>query len=145
VLSIKNQIRSVLNTAPVGLTGSYDALSQVGIGTDADTGLLSFTSSDFEDALDTDFTSVAELFAHDDQGFAFRFEAMASDMLDTDGIVDSRQDGLNDRIDDLQEDQLDIERRLELKEVALRAQYSALDSLIGSLNTTSQFLMQQLG
>jgi flagellar capping protein FliD len=32
-----------------------------------------------------------------------------------------------------------------LKERALRSQYAALDSLVGSLQNTSAFLLQQLG
>ena len=48
-------MRNTLNSSPVGLTGSYAALSQLGIKTNADTGQLEFNSSDFSDALDTDF------------------------------------------------------------------------------------------
>jgi flagellar hook-associated protein 2 len=88
---------------------------------------------------------VAGLFANDDQGYAFRFDAVAARVLDSDGLIDAREDGLNDRIRDLQDEQLDFEFRLELREKALRSQYAALDSLIGNLNATSQFLFQQLG
>lgn len=142
--SISGQMRNVLNTAPVGLTGSFSSLSELGIKTNAETGNLELDSGDLSDALDTDFASVSELFSHDDQGFAFRFEALADTFLDTNGIIDSREDGLNDRISDLQDDQADMERRLELKEKALRSQYAALDSLVGSLQSTSNFLLQQL-
>lgn len=142
--SIASLMRGVINTAASGLTGSFDSLSQVGIKTDAETGDLTLTASEFTDALDSDFDSVAELFYNDDQGFAFRFEALADSLLDTDGTIDAREDGLNDRIDNLQDSQADEERRLELKEKALRSQYAALDSLVGSLQSTSSFLFQQL-
>lgn len=143
--SIERQMRDVLNTQPSGLTGSVTALSQVGIKTDAKTGRLTLDSSEFSDALTSDFDGVAQLFANDDQGYAFRFEALADAMLDTDGVIDSRVDGLNDRIRDLKDGQADMSRRLELKEKALRSQYAALDSLVGSLQSTSSFLLQQLG
>jgi len=142
--SIQSQMRDVLNTAPTGLSGIYSSLSELGIKTDPKTGELELNSTDFTEALDADFASVAELFANDDQGFAFRMEALADTMLDTDGIIDSREDGLKERIDRLQDGQADIERRLELKERALRSQYAALDSLVGSLQNTSSFLLQQL-
>lgn len=145
ILSIQGQLRSVINAPPVGLTGSFNALSNVGITTDSKSGNLVFNETDFQDALDTDFSSVSELFSHDDQGYAFRFEALADSLLDTDGLIDSREDGLNTRIRDVQDDQLDLEYQLELKEKALRSQYAALDGLLGSLNNTSQFLFQQLG
>lgn len=144
LLSIQRQLRDVINTPPTGLTGSYSSLFAVGISTNSKTGELEFDATEFETALDADFTGVAELFANDDQGFAFRFDALAESLLDSDGLIDTREDGLNDRIDDVQQDQLDFEYRLELREKALRSQYAALDSLVGRLNSTSQFLFQQL-
>jgi flagellar hook-associated protein 2 len=140
--SIVRSMRNTLNTSPVGLAGSFSALSQLGIKTNSDTGQLEINSSDFADALDTDFASVAQVFANDDQGIAFRFEKMADYLLDDDGLLDGRVDGFNDRIRRLENDEANMERRLELKEAALRAQYSALDSLVGSLQSTSNFLFQ---
>jgi flagellar hook-associated protein 2 len=145
VLSIQRQLRGAINTEPTGLSGSYTALFSVGISTNAKTGQLEFDSADFEAALDADYAGVAELFANDDQGYAFRFEALADSMLDNEGLIDSREEGLNARIKTVQGDQLDMEYRLQLREKALRSQYAALDSLVGRLNSTSQFLFQQLG
>ena len=56
----------------------------------------------------------------------------------------ARADGLNATIKSLgdQRDRLSI--RLDATEKRLRAQYSALDSLIASMNTTSSYLTQQL-
>jgi flagellar hook-associated protein 2 len=140
--SIVRSLRNTLNTTPVGLTGSFAALSQMGIKTNRDTGQLDFNESEFAEALDTDFASVAEVFSHDDQGFAFRFDKLADYFLDSDGLIEGRVDGFNDRIRRLENDEANLERRLELKEVALRAQYSALDTLVGSLQSTSNFLFQ---
>jgi len=145
ILGIQRQLRSVFNTQPVGLTGSFNALSQVGITTDAKTGELVYEETALVSALDVDFASVSELFANDDQGVAFRFDAVAETLLADDGIIDSREGGLNKLISDIQGKQLDFEARLELKEKALRSQYAALDGLLGSLNSTSQFLFPQLG
>jgi len=145
VLSIQRQLRGAINTEPTGLTGSYTALFSVGISTNAKTGELEFDASDFEAALDADFSGVADLFANDDQGYAFRFESLADSLLDSEGLIDTREDGLNDRIKNNQSEQLKMEYRLELREKALRSQYAALDSLVGRLNSTSQFLFQQLG
>lgn len=142
--SISSLMRGVINTAPTGLTGSFDALSQLGIKTDAKTGDLTLDSSDFSDALDADFDAVAEIFSDDDQGFAFRLEALAETLLDTDGIIDSRTDGLGDRVSSLQDSQAEFERRLELKEKALRSQYAALDGLVASMNSTSSFLLASI-
>ncbi|MCW5585857.1 MAG: hypothetical protein KIS75_06960 [Chromatiales bacterium] len=40
----------------------------------------------------------------------------------------------------LESDQAELERRLDLREIAMRRQYSALDQLVGSLQSTSAFL-----
>lgn len=140
--SIVSGMRNALNTQPVGLTGSYNALSSLGIKTDRDTGQLTLNSSEFGKALDTDFASVAQVFANDDQGYAFRFDSLVESFLDQDGLVDSRVDGLNTRVSRLESEQADYERRLDLREVALRREYSRLDQLVGSLQSTSNFLFQ---
>jgi flagellar hook-associated protein 2 len=140
--SVVRRMRGTLNTQPTGLTGSYSALSQLGIKTDRDTGQLVFNSSEFTEALDADFASVAQLFANDDQGYAYRFDALAQGMLEDDGLIDNRVDGLNARVRRMEDDQADLERRLDLREVAMRRQYSALDTLVGSLQSTSAFLLQ---
>lgn len=141
---ISRSLRNVLNIPPVGLTGSFNALSELGIKTNAKTGELEINEGEFADALDTDFSSVAQVFANDDQGFAFRFEAMADRLLDGDGPIDGRVDSLNAQVRRFENDEINMERRLELKEVSLRSQYAALDSLVGSLQSTSAFLFQNL-
>ena len=103
---------------------------------------MEINDGDFADALDTDFASVAQVFSHDDQGFAFRFDKMADYFLESDGLLDGRVDGFNKRIRSLEDKEASMERRLELKEIAMRAQYSALDTLVGSLQSTSAFLLQ---
>ncbi|KRT57732.1 flagellar filament capping protein FliD [endosymbiont of Ridgeia piscesae] len=58
-------------------------------------------------------------------------------------MVDAREDGLAARIDTLQDRQNQLEYRLDLTERRYRAQFAALDSLMGQLQTTSSFLSQQ--
>ena len=142
LLSVTRLMRRTINTLPTGLNGSYSALSELGIKTDRDTGQLTFNKSEFGTALDTDFASVAQVFANDDQGYAFRFDALAESILESDGVIDSRVDGLNLRVSRLESDQADMERRLDLRELGLRRQYTALDQLVGTLQSTSAFLLQ---
>ena len=143
--SVSSALRDALNIGANGLSEGFSALSQVGIKTNAKTGELEFNSNEFGSALNTDFTGVAQLFANDDQGVAFRFDALIDRFLDTKtGPVETRLDSLNERKDDLQDKEADLERRLELKEISLRSQYAALDRLVGSLQSTSGFLLQNL-
>ncbi len=140
--SIESRMRSVLNTPPTGLVGAYGALSQLGIRTNSTSGRLELDETDFSTALDADFSSVAQLFANDDQGYAFRFDVLAGDFLADEGLIDTRVDGLDSRVRRLEDSQSELERRLDLREVALRRQYAALDQLVGSLQSTNTFLLQ---
>lgn len=139
---ITRAMRSTLNTAPAGLTGSFSSLSQLGIKTNAKTGELEFDSDAFAKALDLDFTSLAQVFANDDQGFAFRLDNVIDYYLDSEGPLDGRVKSLNDRIRSMENKESSMEARLALKEQTLRSQYAALDSLIGSLQSTGNFLLQ---
>lgn len=142
--SIVSQFRSVLNTPASGLSGAFSSLSEIGITTNQDSGELQLDAAKFSSALDTDFSAVSDVFADTTSGYATRFIDVASAMLETDGLLDSRVDTLNERVRRYQDQESSMEANLVLKEKAMRAQYAALDSLIGSLNSTSAFLTSQL-
>ena len=141
--SIENQIQGVFNTNPSGLTGSFAHLSEIGVSFQRD-GTLALDSDDLEAAIASDFSGMAELFAHDDQGYLFRVDALIDGFVQTDGLIDTREDGLNSRIDVTDQRISDMEYRLELREQRLRDQFTALDTLMGQLQGTSDFLSQQL-
>ena len=138
--SIQNAIRGEYNRATTGLSGSYSSLVQIGINTDARSGRLSLDSSNLTEALDTDFQSVAELFADNTEGFAARLAGVADTLLGSDNFVKAREEGLRARIDSEELSILSWEARLELKETALRAKFASLDSLIGSMQGTMAFV-----
>lgn len=141
---VEAQIQNVFNTAPTGLTGSYSHLSQIGVSIQKD-GTMKLDSSDLEAAIASDFRGFAEVFAHDDQGYLFRLDSTLTDLLEVNGLIDNREDGINaskktliSRIDNM-------EYRLGLVEKRYRAQFTALDTMLGQMQSTSAFLTQQLG
>lgn len=79
-------------------------------------------------------------FAH---GFAAKLDGLIQNMLDT-NVIDSRIDGINSKIDGINAQRETLSIRLENVEKRIRAQFSALDTLIASMTTTSNFLTQQL-
>lgn len=141
--SIENQIQRVFNTAPGGLNGSFTYLSEIGVSFQRD-GTIALDSADLESAIASDFSGLAELFAHDNQGYLFRVDALIDGFVQADGLIDIREDGLNSRIDVTGQRIADMEFRLELREQRLRNQFTALDTLMGQLQGTSDFLSQQL-
>jgi len=141
--SIENQMRGVFNTAPSGLTGSYNFLAEIGVSFQKD-GTLSVDSSALDTAIATDFSGVADLFANDNQGYLFRLDSAITGFVQASGLINTREDGLNTRISTTDKRIGDLEYRLQLREDGLRRQFTSLDELIGQLNGTSQFLTKQL-
>jgi len=141
--SIESQIQSVFNTPPSGSGGGFAYLSEVGVAFQRD-GMLSLDSGALQNAIDTDFAGMAELFANDDQGYLFRIDALIGNIVQADGLIDIRQDGLNSRIDRVDQRISDMEYRLELRQQRLLNQFNSLDALMGQLQGTSTFLTQQL-
>lgn len=143
LLSIDRQLRSAFNTTPTGLTTSLQYLSEVGISFQKD-GKLALNSDTLKTALESDFDGVAQLFSNDDQGYAFRVRNIADSILQTDGLIDARRDGINDRISSIDSRIDSLNRRLEITETRYRKQFSALDGLVAELTKTGNFLTQQL-
>jgi len=141
LLSIERRIFSVLNTPATG--GVFSVLSEIGLSMQKD-GNMTLSNSDLQTALQTDFNAVSELFADDTQGFAKRLATLADSWLASDGLLETRTDGLEARVDTLVDRQVAFERNLEAVEARYRAQFSALDALVGQLQGTGQFLTSQL-
>ena len=139
---IENQLRSVMG-GQAGVEGVFKYASQVGISFERD-GTLSFDSTELNNALETDRNAVVDLFTNDSQGLAFRMDSMVEGMLSSTGLIHAREDGINARVDSTN-DQIDrMEYRLTKIEERYRAQYTALDTLLGTLQSTSDWLTSQL-
>ena len=78
------------------------------------------------------------------RGYADQLNIMLAGYLDSDSIFDARTTGLNNDLDSIKDDREALSRRLLVQETRLRSQFTALDSLISQLNSTSGFLQQQL-
>jgi flagellar hook-associated protein 2 len=65
-------------------------------------------------------------------------------VLGDDGSLKNRTNGLDSSIKRLDQRQEQLEARLAQIEKRYRAQFSALDTMLSSMNNTSTFLTQQL-
>ncbi len=141
LLSIERGLLNIMNNPGSG--GVYNHLSEVGLSIQKD-GNMSVKTTKLESALNADFSAVADLFANAQNGYATRFESLTGTWLETGGLIDSRTDGLDSRIEDLQDRQIAMDRRMEQIEARYLRQFSALDSLVAQLQGTSNFLTSQL-
>jgi len=78
------------------------------------------------------------------QGYAHKLNTLASRFLDTDGAVTSRTDGINKSIKDIGSRRDALNLRLVDIEKRYRAQFTALDTMLARMTSTSNFLTQQL-
>lgn len=142
--SVLTELQGEFNTALAVSGTGFSYLAEVGVTFGKD-GKLSLDKSALNSALDKNLNGVAALFADQTHGFATRLYNRANGMLQSDGLIDSREDGLNERIrfTDNNMDQMKV--RLVTIERRFRTQFAALDSLVGSLQQTSTFLTNQLG
>ena len=140
--NIDRRLQSIYNTNAVGL--SYKHLSEIGIKTDPKTGDLSLNTTTFNKALSANYSGVADLFSNATQGFAVRLSAAASNMTLTNGIIDSRTSGINSNISNVNKRVASMESQLTLKETQYRSQFTKLDGLISQLQSTGNYMTQQL-
>lgn len=77
-------------------------------------------------------------------GIAAQLERLVSSFLEDEGILANRTNGLSSAIDRLDQERERQEARLIMIERRYRAQFSALESIVSNMNTTSSFLTQQL-
>lgn len=78
------------------------------------------------------------------RGVSAQLDQLIGGILDGKSIVDSRINNLKERISELGEQRAEQSRRLSSYQARLISQFTALDSLLSQLQTTNQFLTQQL-
>lgn len=137
--SLLTSLTRALQNVPSTVTGSYDTLSDLGISLSKD-GTLSVDSTKLQTAINTDFSSVKSVFS----GYGQAFSSAVDELTGTYGSVTTRVNGLNSSIKLLgtQADQINL--RLTAVEARYRKQFTALDTLVSQMNTTGNYLAQQL-
>ncbi|MFN4115120.1 MAG: flagellar filament capping protein FliD [Inhella sp.] len=146
-VSVQFQLRNLIGGSTT-LGGSFSRLAEIGLDPGSD-GLLKIDQTKLSAALNKP-ADLQGLFAGQDSGnpandgFARKLRQLGDQLLSTDGRFESRKKGLNDRIDANGDRESQLERRLELVEKRLRAQYTALDGTVGRLSGLSAYLQQQL-
>lgn len=142
VRGIQDQLRRDLSGDVEGTSGTYTSLAALGIRTDA-TGQLTVDDTKLKAAVAADFDNVAKLFAGDD-GVARRMFARLEAALKTDAQLAVRNEALAKSVKSLTRDKEEVDRRIASVEARYRAQFTALDQLMSQMQTTGNFLTQQL-
>jgi flagellar hook-associated protein 2 len=140
---VEYQLRGALNNGASGL-GEYTYISELGITTNSDTGKLELDSERLMAALKGNPDSVIGFFSDDDSGFATNLDNLLAGFLQSGGTLDSIVNSANSRVEGIERNREAMERRLEVIEQRYLKQFGALDSLMASMTTTSDYLSSQL-
>lgn len=140
VRSAMQQIRAVLGDN-VG-DGRYSMLAQLGITSDK-SGKLNVDASKLDAAFAADSAAISKLFSST-EGVATRLNTVLEGFVGDEGRVDSQTEQLQKRLKALDDQTASLDRRMALVEARYRKQFTALDTLLGQMQSTSSYLSQQL-
>ncbi len=141
--SFLSAVRSEVSRA-VGGSATLGSLTELGITTELD-GTLEIDSGRLSEALGARFDAAGLFFSTAETGLAARLDKLFAQYVDGNGLISARTDGLQASIQDIADAREALAERLVLVEARLRRQFTALDTLVGQLRNTGDFLTQQLG
>jgi flagellar hook-associated protein 2 len=136
---IRRTVTDTVSSAPEGL----QSLSMIGITTNSD-GTLKLDEAELTRALESDFDAVGKLFGGEN-GIGNRLDQVIDKHLDDDA-------SLVKRAESLQKGKREITRRTDALDARMETiyqrylkQFTALDTLLTQMQSTSAYLVQQLG
>lgn len=142
LLGITSRLSRSLGTQ-FGTSGdAVRSLADIGIKFEVD-GSLSLDSDKLSAALSGSPEQVKNLFGNT-TGIGQTLTPMLEGYLQTGGILDGRTDSLNQSNKSLDDQQSQLDARMDALATMYTAQFTKLDQLLTSLNSTSSFLTQQL-
>ena len=143
--TIKRRLQTML-TQPLGNSGVFTALSQLGFETQKD-GTLKVNEKTLNAAIDENLDSVVSLLAGENgvDGIAGQFQDYLDTLTDSvSGLLKGRKDSIDSNLRRLDTRITSMEMRLEKRQQMLERQFSAMESLISGLNAQSSYLSQQM-
>jgi len=139
VRAIQTQMRNTIAATQAGISGSFKSLSQIGVAFQKD-GSLAIDATKLQSAIDSSAVDVASIVATT----GGKLKTLLDSQLSASGPLASKTDGVNLNLRLLNTQRTKLNARLADTEQRYRKQYSALDSLLGSMKATSDALTQQL-
>ena len=146
-VSMRAQMRALIGGSS-GASAMFTRLAEVGFDVQSD-GSIKLVETKLANGL-ANLGETKKLFANSDlgtpanNGIATQLRAMADQVLGIEGSISTRSEGLRKRLDLNQDRQDQLEDRITMVEKRLRAQYTALDRQMASLNSLSNYVTQQL-
>ncbi|GAB6196957.1 flagellar filament capping protein FliD [Lysobacter xanthus] len=134
--------RTMMQSLRGTVAGSYASLSALGLKTAVD-GSLSLDGATFDKAIAADPEAVTRLLG-DKATLGVALRGSLDGFVGPKGIVESRSNSLNDRIKSIGRDKERLDTRMSGIEASYRRQFTQLDALMSKMQSTSNYLSQQL-
>ncbi|MEC9490269.1 MAG: flagellar filament capping protein FliD [Halanaerobiales bacterium] len=148
VMRLQMRLRELV-TSKVKDTGDYQTLNSVGIEIDRD-GVMSLDSAKLTEALDTNPEETMNLFQAESgtegyDGMAVRMDSYLDQVLQSNtGLIPRRLDFYDTRIDGLNDDIADVQRRVEMVRERYVQQFAAMEEAISEMQSQQSWMMSQL-
>lgn len=136
------QIKSILGQAISGLSGTVKTPHDVGFSTDSG-GRLAFNPAKLSAALVIHKDDVITLFTDKPSGLVAKLDKALGGILDKNGILPSRNSGIQKSIKQIGEERVDLNKRLTAYQARLLSQFNSMDQVVGRLNSTGAWMTQQ--
>jgi flagellar hook-associated protein 2 len=146
VTAVQARLRDVLNL-PSAAAAAFPRISDIGLQLQRD-GTLKIDQGKLDIAMGN-LTELKKAFSHTDSanpannGFTRRFAALATQLLDIDGALSTRSEGLQKLITKNNDSQARLEDRVARFQQRLVAQYTVMDANLSRLNALGDYVSQQ--
>ena len=135
-----NGINSTLSRI-IGGSANGATLSSIGISLQVD-GTLKLDNDKLSAALGDGGKQVSDLFGGDN-GFSAQLGTQLTQWVGDGGVLAGRTDSISQQLKDLGDQQTALDARMDSLTARYQAQFTALDTLMSKLNSTSSYLQQQ--
>lgn len=135
-------VRRELGTAAGTAGDPFRRLAEVGVSVQLD-GTMAVDNTRLDAALAGNFDAVGKVFAGA-SGYARRMDALLERYVGTTGLIETRTQGLQSSLKDIDAQRTALQARMASVEARLRKQYNALDGVLAQMKQTSNYLSQQL-
>jgi len=141
--NITSQLRQKTSNVVTSATSNYNSLAMLGVSIDK-TGVMSLDSTKLTTALTANLSAVSDVFASTD-GVATRLNTQLTQYLQSGGSLDSQQTSLNKQLTSFTAKRAAVQSRLDSLQASMLKQFTAMDTVVGQLKSTSTYLTRALG
>lgn len=153
IRNLKFQLGSLIVNPIKSAEGPFKSLADIGIKISNNQGMLTLDTEVFNEALTNNFDSLVSLLADTSstdqssttvEGIASTFKDLLSPYLSSGGELATKTNQINDNLKTIDKNRDDLSLRVSNLTDRYTKQFTALDSLLSQMQSTSQFLTQQL-